>query len=83
MFNGEELGVDVLVTLPDVVRKAELRDEVKRGEHRGSEILVLRGNRPLVSVREHGEDDGEGVVAELFEGSKETVDALLGGRGDV
>ena len=37
----------------------------------------------MVSVGEHGEDDGERVVAELFEGSKETVDALFGGRGDV
>ena len=79
----EELGVDVLVTLPDVVSVAEARHDVERGEHGGSEVVVLLRVRPVVGAGEHGEDDGEGVVTELFEGGKQSLDALLGGRGDV
>lgn len=75
--------MDVLVTLPDVVGVAEARHDVKRREHGGGEIVVLLGCCPVVSFGEHGEDDGESVVTELFEGCEESLDALLGCRGDV
>ena len=83
LFDGEELGVEVLVTLPDVVGIAEAGHDVERGEHGGGEIVVLLGCRPVVGFGEHGEDDGESFVAELFEGCEEPFDALLGCRGDV
>ena len=60
--------MDVLVTLPDVVGVAEACNDVERGEHGGGEIVVLGRGGPVVRFGEHGEDDGEGVVTELFEG---------------
>lgn len=36
----EELGVDILVTLPDVVGVAELANDVERGEHGGGEVVI-------------------------------------------
>ena len=43
ILDGEELGVEVLVTLPYVVGVAELAHDVERGEHGGDKILVLLG----------------------------------------
>ena len=43
ILDGEELGVEVLVTLPDMVGVAEARHDVERGEHGGGKILVLLG----------------------------------------
>ena len=83
MLDGEELGVNLLVVLPDMVGEAELVDGVEVGEHGGSEILVLRGCRPVVGIGKQGEDDLEGVVAEFFERKEESLDALLGSRGDI
>lgn len=68
----EELGVDVLVTLPDVVGVAEARHDVERGEHGGGEVVILCGCRPVVSVGEHGER----VVTEFFQRGKEAFDTL-------
>ena len=55
-------------------------DDVKAGEHGGSEIVVLRGCRPVVGIGKHREDDLESVVAEFFERKKESLDAFLGSR---
>ena len=57
LLDGEELGVNLLVVLPDVVSVAEVMDGVEVEEHRGCEILVLRGCRPVVGIGKHGEDD--------------------------
>ena len=43
ILDGEELGVEVLVTLPDMVGVAEARHDVERGEHGGGEVVVLSG----------------------------------------
>ena len=75
--------MDILVAQPDMVREAQLMDDVEAREHGGSEIVVLRGCRPVVGVGKHGEDDLESVVAEFFERKEESLDALLGSRGDV
>ena len=58
--------MNLLVVLPDVVGEAEVVDGVEVGEHGGSEILVLRGCRPVVGGGQQGENDLQGVVAELF-----------------
>ena len=83
LLDGEELGVNLLVVLPDVVGEAKVVDGVEVGEHRGCEILVLRGCCPMMCGGQHGEDDLQGVVAELFKRKEESLDALLGSRGDV
>ena len=43
ILDGEELGVEVLVTLPDMVGVAEARHDVERGKHGGGEVVVLSG----------------------------------------
>ena len=83
LLDGEELGVDFLVVLPDVVGEAELVDGVESWKKRGGEILVLRGCRPVVGIGKQGEDDLEGVVAELFQRQEKSLYALLGCRGDI
>ena len=83
LLDGEELGVNLLVVLPDVVGETELVDGVEVGEKGGCEILVLRRCRPMVGIGKHGENDLEGIVTELFKRKKESLDALLGSRGDV
>ena len=83
LLDGEELGVNLLVVLPDVVGEAELVDGGEVGKKRGCEILVLRGCRPVVGGGQQGEDDLEGVVAEFFEGKEKSLYALLGCRGDI
>ena len=51
-------------------------DDVEAREHGGSEIVVLRGCRPVVGVGKHREDDLEGVVAEFFERKEASLDAV-------
>ena len=83
MLDGEEFGTSVLVAQPDMVREAQLMDDVETRKHGGCEIVVLRGCRPVVGIGKHGEDDLESVVAEFFERKEESLDALLGSRGYV
>lgn len=40
LLDDEELGVEVLVTLPNVVKVAELANDVERGEHGGGEVVI-------------------------------------------
>ena len=63
LLDGEELGMNLLVVLPDVVGEAEVMDGVEAGEHGGCEILVLRRFRPVVGGGQHGEDDLQGIIA--------------------
>lgn len=69
--------------LPDVFGVAEVLDCVKVGEHCGCEVSELLRVGPLVGCREHGEDDREGIVAQLFKPCKQSVNTLLGGRNYV
>ena len=66
--------------LPDMFGVAEVLNGVKVGEHCGCEVIELFRVGPLVGCREHGEDDREGIVAELLKSCKKSVDTLLGSR---
>lgn len=82
-LDNEELGVNLHEVLPDVFGVAEVPDCVKVGEHCGCEVIELFRVGPLVSCREHGEDDRESVVAQLFKPCKQSVNTLLGCRNYV
>ena len=56
-LDNEELGVNLHEVLPDMFGVAEVLDGVKVGKHCGCEVSELLRVGPLVSCREHGEDD--------------------------
>lgn len=82
-LDNEELGMNLHEVLPDVFGVAEVLDGVKVGEHCGCEVFELLRVGPLVGSREHGEDDREGIIAQLFKSGKKSVDTLLGCRNYV
>ena len=82
-LDNEELGVNLHEVLPDVFGVAEVLNGVKVGEHCVCEVSELLRVGPLVSCREHGEDDRESVVAQLLKPCKQSVNTLLGCRNYV
>ena len=66
-LEGDELGVDFLIVLPKVVGISEVMHGVEPREHRGGEIVVLRGGSPMVGGGQERKNDVECVVAHLLQ----------------
>lgn len=79
-LDNEELGVNLHEVLPDVFGVAEVLDGVKVGKHCDGKVIELLRVGLLVGCREHGEDDRESVVAQLFKPCKQSVNTLFGCR---